>query len=73
MTKKYIEPGKRLMDLAYIRDGKLVHTDEALVLALLIATKGKTNRGKDEVTHLAKMLDDPNLEMPKRKPRRKTK
>jgi len=71
MTRKYIEPGKRLMDLAYIRDGKLVHTDEALVLALLIATKGKTNRGADEVKHLAAMLDDPNIEKPKRKPRRK--
>ncbi|QIN94099.1 hypothetical protein PP459_gp134 [Streptomyces phage Wakanda] len=71
MTKKYIEPGKRLMDLAYVRDGKLVHTGEALVLALLIATRGKTKRGNDEVKHLAKMLDDPNQEKPKRKPRRK--
>jgi len=71
MTKKYIEPGKRLMDLAYIRDGKLVHTDEALVLALLVSTRGKTNRGQDEVKHLAKMLDDPNQEKPKRKPRRR--
>lgn len=61
------------MDLAYIRDGKLTHTDEALVLALLVATRGKTKRGSEEVNHLAKMLDDPNQEKPKRKPRRKTK
>ena len=59
------------MDLAYIRDGKLVHTGEALVLALLITTKGKTKRGADEVKHLATMLDDPNVEKPKRKSRRK--
>jgi predicted RecA/RadA family phage recombinase len=70
MSKKYIEPGKRLMDLAYIRDGSLVHTGEALVLALLIATRGKTQRGADEVKHLAAMLDDPNIDK-KRKPRRK--
>jgi predicted RecA/RadA family phage recombinase len=70
MSKKYIEPGKRLMDLAYIRDGSLVHTGEALVLALLIHTRGRTNRGADEVKHLAAMLDDPNIE---KKPRRSRK
>ncbi len=71
MTTQYIKPNKRVMDLAYLRDGKVVHTGEALLLALLITAKGKTNRGADEVKQVAKMLDDPNIEKPKRKPRRK--
>ncbi|AVD99302.1 hypothetical protein SEA_BILLNYE_125 [Streptomyces phage BillNye] len=69
---QYIKPNKRVMDLAYLRDGDVVHTGEALLLALLIAAKGKTKRGAEEVKQVAKMLDDPNIEeKPKRKPRRK--
>jgi hypothetical protein len=68
---QYIKPNKRVMDLAYLRDGNVVHTGEALLLALLIAAKGKTKRGAEEVKQVAKMLDDPNIEKPKRKPRRK--
>lgn len=49
------------MDRAWLRDGDSIHTGEALVLACLLHAKGKTRRGKDEVTQVAKMLDDVNL------------
>ena len=58
---KYIEPGRRIMDNAYLRDGSHIHTGEALVLACLLHAKGKTARGNKEVEHLGKMLNDPNV------------
>lgn len=48
------------MDIAYLRDGNILHTGESLVLALLLHAKGKTVRGKDEMSHLSKMMNDPN-------------
>lgn len=67
---KWVPTGNRLMDRAYLRDGNLVHTGEALLVALLLHTKGKTKRGQNELEQVSKMLDDPNLN--KRKtPRRK--
>lgn len=56
---KWVEPGKRMMDIAYLRDGDVIHRGEALVLALLIHAKGKRN--PNEVNQVAKMLDDPNV------------
>jgi hypothetical protein len=49
------------MDRAYLRDGDLIHTGEALLVALLLHTKGKTKRGQNELEQVSKMLDDPNL------------
>jgi len=58
------------MDKAYLRDGDVVHTGEALLLALLVHAKGKTRRSQNELEQVSKMLDDPNLNR-KRTPRRK--
>jgi len=70
MASKWVPVGNRIMDKAYLRDGSLVHTGEALLLALLFHAKGKTKRGNDELKQVAKMLDDPNIQK-KRTPRRK--
>ena len=51
---------KRVLHRAYLRDGDIVHTGEALALALLLHSQGKTKRGLTEVGQVAKMLDDPN-------------
>lgn len=67
---KWVPMGNRLMDRAYLRDGNLIHTGEALLVALLLHTKGKTKRGQNEMQQVSKMLDDPNLNK-KRNPRRK--
>lgn len=59
--KKYVEPGSRIMDNAFMRDGETEYTGEALLLAVILHAKGKTQRGEEEVKHVAKMFDDPNL------------
>lgn len=71
MTKdeKWVPMGRRVMDIAWLRDGDTIHTDEALVLALLLHTKGKSKRGQDEVEQVARMLNDPNQR--KKKPNAK--
>lgn len=57
----YIKPiGNRMMDRAWLRDGETVHTGEALLLALLLHTKGKTKRGQKEIEHVARLMNDPN-------------
>lgn len=66
---KWVPVGDRLMDRAYLRDGSVIHTGEALLLALLVHAKGKTKRGQNEMQQVSKMLDDPNLNR-KRTPRR---
>ena len=66
----WVPVGNRLMDKAYLRDGDVVHTGEALLLALLVHAKGKTRRSQNELEQVSKMLDDPNLNR-KRTPRRK--
>lgn len=58
--KKYVEPGYRIMDNAFLRDGENLHSGEALVLAVILHAKGKTKRGEEEVKYLAKMFNDPN-------------
>lgn len=55
---KWVEPGTRVMDRAWLRDGDIIHTGEALALALLLHTRGK--RSQSEIEHVAKMLNDPN-------------
>lgn len=57
---KYVQPGRRVMDIAYLRDGDITHYGEALALALLFHAKGKTPRGSNEVEQVGKMLNDPN-------------
>lgn len=53
------------MDLAYIRDGKLVHTDEAVILACLFHSKGNKGRNskltEEDVNYVRRMMKDKNL------------
>jgi hypothetical protein len=42
----------RIMDIAYIRDKDLIHTDEAVVLAMLLKTHSKTQRSRAEVENV---------------------
>lgn len=65
---KWVPVGNRLMDQAYLRDGNLIHTGEALLLAVLFHAKG--NRNQTELEQVSRMLDDPNLNR-KRNPRKK--
>jgi hypothetical protein len=51
----------RVMDLAYIRDGDVTHTDEAVILACLLHSKGK-GRGTDDHKHVQRIMKDRNLE-----------
>jgi hypothetical protein len=61
VMSRYIPPsGYRMMDRAWLRDGATIHTGEALLLALLLHTKGKTKRGQDEIEHVARLMKDPN-------------
>lgn len=51
------------MDVAYIRDGSVVHTDETLILACLLHSKGTgRGRGKDDLTTVQAIMKDPNLD-----------
>ena len=60
--KRWISPGTRLMDRAYMRDRSgNVHTGEALLLALLLHAKGKTKRDQSELTEVSKIMKDRNL------------
>ncbi|QNN98417.1 hypothetical protein SEA_LILMARTIN_208 [Streptomyces phage LilMartin] len=50
------------MDKAYMYDKSgNVHTGEALLLALLLHTKGKTQRGQHEMLDVSKIMNDRNL------------
>ncbi|AIW02669.1 hypothetical protein SEA_EVY_201 [Streptomyces phage Evy] len=73
MKKKWIAPGTRLMDRAYMRDRSgNVHTGEALLLALLLHAKGRTKRSQDELTDVSKIMKDRNLPKEKRGAGRRT-
>lgn len=73
LKKKWISPGTRLMDRAYMRDRSgNVHTGEALLLALLLHAKGKTKRGQEEMTEVGKIMKDRNLPKENRGKRRRT-
>lgn len=59
---KWIAPGTRIMDRAYMYDKSgNVHTGDALMLALLLVAKGKTSRGQQEMLHVGKLMKDRNL------------
>jgi hypothetical protein len=51
----------RIMDLAYIRDGDVTHTDEAVILACLLHSKGK-GRGTADHKEVQRIMKDRNLE-----------
>lgn len=51
----------RVMDLAFIRDGKITHTDEAVILALLTHTRGK-GRGTKDMDDVRRIMRDRNLD-----------
>lgn len=73
MKKKWISPGTRMMDRAYMYDKSgNVHTGEALLLALLLHAKGRTQRGQEELTDVAKIMKDRNLPKENRGKRRRT-
>lgn len=49
-----------IMHRAYIRDGKVFHTGEAVTLACLIHSKGKSRTG-DDMTKVQKIMRDKNI------------
>lgn len=51
------------MDVAYIRDGHVTHTDESVILACLLHSKGK-GRGTDDMKEVQRIMKDKNLETP---------
>lgn len=61
MNKKFIEPGQRVMDNAYLRDGKSIHIGEALLLACLLHAKGKSRKSGD-FTDVQRIMHDKNLD-----------
>lgn len=72
--EKWVPMGNRVMDRAWLRDGDVIHTGEALLLAVLLHTKGKTGRSQNDLEQVARMLNDPNQRKPQRKrPNRKKK
>lgn len=60
MSKKFIEPGMRIMDRAYLKDGDSEYTGEALLLACLLHAKGKS-RKSDDFKDVQKIMNDPNV------------
>lgn len=50
-----------VMDLAYIRSGNIIYTDEAVILACLLHSKGKGRDTKD-FKDLQRIMKDKNLE-----------
>jgi len=50
----------RVMDIAYIRDGNLIHTDESVILACLLHTKGK-GRATPDMTDVQRIMKDRNV------------
>lgn len=58
---KNVRTGNRIMDIAYIRDNKITLTDESVILACLLHTKGK-GRGTDDMKDVRRIMKDKNLE-----------
>lgn len=50
----------RILHRAYLRDGDITHTGEALALALLLHANGK-KRDRKNVEEVGRLLNDPNL------------
>ena len=60
MSKKFIEPGARIMDRAWMRDDSnndIVYTGEALLLILLMRSKDKGDN-----RYVRKLMKDQNLD-----------
>lgn len=55
----------RVYNRAYIRDGSITYTDEAVVLACLVHSKGNSRKGED-MTDVRKIMKDINLEKEKK-------
>jgi hypothetical protein len=53
--------GNRMMDNAYLRDGDVIHTGEALLLAMLVHAKGSAKRDPGDLHQVSKMMNDRNL------------
>lgn len=49
------------MDRAWLRDGNTIHTGEALMLACLLHTKGKSRKSGD-FKDVQKIMNDQNLD-----------
>jgi hypothetical protein len=58
MSKSEVNPNW-IMHRAYIRDGKLVHTDDSVILACLLRAKG-TSRKSNDMTEVQKIMRDRN-------------
>lgn len=60
MAKKFIEPGGRVMDIAWMRDTNgIVYTGEALNLAMLMhLRKGRTAKQEEELKTVLGVFDD---------------
>ena len=54
------DPFYQVMHRAYIRDGKLLHTDEAMMLACLVHSKGLA-RNSNDMADLLKIMNDANV------------
>jgi len=55
----------RVMDVAYIWDGHVLHTDESVILACLLHTKGK-GRATPDMKDVQRIMRDKNLNDSKR-------
>jgi hypothetical protein len=53
------------MDIAYIRDGDILHTDETLILACLLRAHGK-GRNSEAMRDVQRIMRDKNLELKKK-------
>ena len=53
----------RVAHRAYLRDGSAVHEGEALLVACLLHSKGKS-RQSDDMTEVRKIMRDHNLDKP---------
>jgi len=50
----------RFVNRAYIRDGKTVHTGEAVLLATLLHTKGKNRSNSKDMADVQRIMRDKN-------------
>jgi len=57
LAAKYIEAGRRLMDVAFFRDGDNIYYGEAMVLACLLHVKKKrTSKQEEELKQIMKVF-----------------
>lgn len=56
------QQGWRLIQTAYVRDGELLYTGEAMSLACLLHTKGRGRNTKD-MLDVQKIMNDHNVDL----------